>query len=175
MNKKYELTNETIEVKGRLLRRIRAVRAFGTVEAGALGGFVEGEKNLSQEGSCWLYDEAKVYEDACVLHDARIYDQAHVYGQAMVAEQVQIHDDARIYDQARVSGQAHVFGDAQVYSYARVYGEAIVYDDAQVCGCAEVCEEAVISEAAILYGYVSARGKMQVSGDTEWYLWPNNC
>lgn len=45
--KKYELTNETIEYKGKKLYRIKALIDFGNVEKGARGGFVEKEENLS--------------------------------------------------------------------------------------------------------------------------------
>ena len=50
MNKKYELTDETINHYGVVLHRIKALRSFGDVKAGDLGGFIESEDNLSQEG-----------------------------------------------------------------------------------------------------------------------------
>lgn len=56
--KKYELTNKTIP--GTNLRRIRALRDFGDVKAGDLGGFVESEKNLSHGGCCWVFGNARV-------------------------------------------------------------------------------------------------------------------
>lgn len=51
MMKKYELTKEFIEHCGRRLFRIRALIDFGNVKAGDLGGYVEKEENLSQEGN----------------------------------------------------------------------------------------------------------------------------
>lgn len=48
--KKYELTDKTMEINNRTLFRIRALRDFGNVKAGDLGGFVETEDNLSHEG-----------------------------------------------------------------------------------------------------------------------------
>ncbi|EJF81205.1 hypothetical protein MCQ_00483, partial [Candidatus Bartonella washoeensis Sb944nv] len=41
--KKYEFTDETIEVNGRTLYRIRALKDFWQVKAGDLGGFIEHE------------------------------------------------------------------------------------------------------------------------------------
>ena len=70
--KKYEFTVETIEVSGRTLHRIKAIRNFGYVKAGALGGFIEKEENLSHEGNCWVYNDAKVYGDAEVCGNAEI-------------------------------------------------------------------------------------------------------
>ena len=74
MNKKYELTDETIKTKsGKTLYRIRALRSiYGTiVSKGVLGGFIENERNLSQEGDCWVggdaqvYDKVRVHVDSC--------------------------------------------------------------------------------------------------------------
>ncbi|EJF84065.1 hypothetical protein MCU_00733 [Bartonella elizabethae Re6043vi] len=39
MEKKYELTDETIEVDGHTLHRIRALKDFGDLKTGDLGGF----------------------------------------------------------------------------------------------------------------------------------------
>ena len=67
--RKYELTEETKTLAdGTVLHRIRALRdipMFG-VEAGELGGFVEGENNLSQDGDAWVYGNAKISGNACV-------------------------------------------------------------------------------------------------------------
>ena len=84
--KKYELTEETIMINGNLkLYRIRALKNFGDVNAGDLGGYVESENNLSQEGSCWVYDEAKVFNDAMVFGSARVYGSASVYDSASIS------------------------------------------------------------------------------------------
>ena len=48
MEKKYRLTDETINVNGRILHRIEALRDFYGVKKGDKGGFVEKEENLSQ-------------------------------------------------------------------------------------------------------------------------------
>lgn len=56
--KKYELTTETIQFAGRTLHRIKALRDFGSVKAGKFGGWIENEKNLSQDDNAWIYGEA---------------------------------------------------------------------------------------------------------------------
>ena len=61
MTNKYELTNNTRTVDGVVLRQLRATKDFGDVEVGELGGYVESEKNLSQEGLCWVSGDAEVY------------------------------------------------------------------------------------------------------------------
>lgn len=74
--KKYELTVEFIEQWGKKLFRIKALISFGSVEAGELGGYVEKEDNLAQDGDAWVYGDAEVYGDA------RVYGNAEVYGDA---------------------------------------------------------------------------------------------
>lgn len=68
--KKYRLTEETTKVGNRPLYRIQALRDFGNVKEGDIGGYIESEKNLSQDG------------DACVYGNARVYGDARVYGNA---------------------------------------------------------------------------------------------
>ena len=75
MEKKYKLTNETINVNGVALYRIEALKDFSDVKKGDKGGFVQSEDNLSQDGTCWVYDDAIVYGDAQVYSNAKIYSQ----------------------------------------------------------------------------------------------------
>lgn len=72
MERKYELTDETIIFNGRILHRIKAVRNFGNVKAGDLGGFIEKDENLSHYGDCWVYGNARVYGNAEVYGNARV-------------------------------------------------------------------------------------------------------
>ena len=60
MEKKYKLTEETLETDGRTLHRIMALRDFGNARKGDIGGWIENEDNLSHCGDCWVYGDAKV-------------------------------------------------------------------------------------------------------------------
>ncbi len=82
--KKYILykKEDREEVDG--LCRIRACKDFGDVKKGDFGGLVESEKNLSQKGNCWIYDDAKVSCHAKVFGNAKIYNGAWVCGYARV-------------------------------------------------------------------------------------------
>lgn len=63
--KKFELTSEFVtNVFGKKLFRIKALIAFGNVEKGELGGFIEKEDNLSHSGNAWVSGDAWVYCDA---------------------------------------------------------------------------------------------------------------
>ena len=66
-NDKYELLlDQTIDVQGHKLFRIRALRDFGDVKAGEEGGYIESENNLSTEDDAWVYDNARVFGNARV-------------------------------------------------------------------------------------------------------------
>jgi hypothetical protein len=81
---KYKLTEETKELLGHTLHRIVCVTAFSSVSVGDIGGWVESENNLSQDGNAWVYGDARVYGDACVCGNAKVYGDAEVYGDARV-------------------------------------------------------------------------------------------
>lgn len=134
--KKYELTNETYAGAGAsfidTLYRIRALRDFGNVKKGALGGFVKSEDNLSHDGNCWIWDAATVYDNARVSGDAQILDCAEVWRNA------KIYGNARISGDASVGGNAEVFGNAHVTEYARVAGNSRVYGDAWIFGAVHI-------------------------------------
>ena len=61
---KYRFTDEKIIVGCRTLYRIQALRDFGNVKEGDIGGYIESEKNLSQDGNAWVSGDARVYGDA---------------------------------------------------------------------------------------------------------------
>jgi hypothetical protein len=78
MGKKYELTTDTKIRFGRKLFRIKALVSFGNVKAGELGGYVEDEKNLSQNGDAWVCDNAEVCDNARVCGNAWVCGNARV-------------------------------------------------------------------------------------------------
>ena len=120
MSKKYELTSISKIVNGCTVYRIKALKDFGDVEKGNIGGYIQSEKNLSQEDDCWIFDNAKVFGDARVYENARLYDNAIVSRNAIV------------YENAKVYGNAIVYGNAKVYGNAEVYGDAILSENANI-------------------------------------------
>ena len=94
--KKYEFTDETIVFSGHTLHRIRALVDLPDVVPGDLGGWVESEDNLSQEGNCWVYENAKVYGDARIYGDAQVLSSALVYGESQVDGEAFIQDQHSI-------------------------------------------------------------------------------
>ena len=155
MEKKYKLTDETINVNGKTLYRIKSLKDFGNVKKGDKGGFVEKEENLSQSGDCWVYDNAKVY------NNAKVFDYADIYG------------NAEIFGNAIVSGNARVYGNAKVYHYAMVYDNAEVCDNAIISGNAEVYHDAAVYGNARVFGNAEICGKAEIANDLDYIVFKN--
>lgn len=84
MEKKYELTEETFAVDGHVLHRIKALRDFGDVRKGNIGGWIEDEDNLSHDDDCWVYDNAAVYGFATIYGNAKVCGDAEVNSYARI-------------------------------------------------------------------------------------------
>lgn len=127
-NKKYKITDiEHETIKG--LFRIKRLRD------GLIGGFVSGYHNLSQDGDCFIYDDACVYNKAEVSDDAIVCDKANVFDNASVSCKAKVKDDSHVYDNAMVSGESVIYGQATVRDAAIVWDSYVAGD---VCGATEL-------------------------------------
>ena len=73
MEKKFELTeNYIVNELGTKLCQIKCTKTFKYAKKGELGGYIEKEENLSQEGNARVYDDARVFGNAEVYDDARV-------------------------------------------------------------------------------------------------------
>ena len=117
--KKYEIT-EITHPKYPWLHRIRArCQVNEQVGPGALGGYVQTEDNLSQDGSCWIYDQAICCEEAVVEDDGRMFDGAVARGSALIS------GDARMFERAVAEGNSSFFS-GELKEDARLSGNAVV-------------------------------------------------
>ena len=74
MSKKYELLiDNSINYDGRILYKIKALKDFEDIKKGDIGGYIESEKNLSQEDGSWVCGNSNVYGDA-IIRDSIIKD-----------------------------------------------------------------------------------------------------
>lgn len=117
MNQKYEIS-EIAHPKYPWLHRIRALSDVRPgVKKGDLGGYVQGAENLSQEGTCWIFDNAIACDDAFVNQQAVLSEYAIVRGSALVSGNANVRGNAVVDDHAlvmngTVRGYAHVAGNA---------------------------------------------------------------
>lgn len=70
--KKYQLTQESKRIGGIILHRIQALKSFGDVKEGDLGGWIEKEENLSHDGNARVYGNAWVYGNAEIKSSDKI-------------------------------------------------------------------------------------------------------
>lgn len=145
--KKYELTTETLQFAGHTLHQIKALRDFGSVKAGELGGWIENEKNLSQDDNAWIYGEAMVFDNAIVSGYAKVYGKAIVYSNARVSDCAEVYDDAEVSDNALVCDNAKIFDYAKIFGYAKVSGFAEVYGNVRIYGNATIRGDAKVYDA----------------------------
>lgn len=149
---KYEIIKtDKIDVDFHTVYRIK------NLITGELGGYIENENNLSQEGDCWVHRNAVVYGRARVRDNAQIMDYAKVCGQNLLLD----FGDVIVYDNARVREKAKVSDDAKIFHNADVFGEAKVY------GRAEVSENAQVYDKSQVYGWVKVKGNSKICGKTQ--------
>lgn len=147
MSKKYEFTGETkVNKQGKTLHRIRSLVEFDEVRVGSIGGWIEGEHNLSHEGKAWVESNAEVFDRAVVR------DNARVTGSAIVCEYAVIHDNAWVHDFSTVKGSAEIGGTCKTFGWCEIKGQS------RLRGNVQVGEEAVIS------GYISLTGDDVIKG-----------
>jgi len=144
MEKKYTTKKDP---KTKLLR-ITALKDFSNVKKGDKGGLIEKEENLSQEGNCWVYEDAKVYGDA------RVSGNAVVYGEARVCGKAEIFGEARVFENAEVSSRVKIFGNAYISGFSKISGMVKVYENARICGSALI-HGAYVGPEDILNDYFS--------------------
>lgn len=153
---KYELSDECIRVGNVTLYRIRALSDFGNISAGDLGGYIQSYENLSQEGDCWVYHNAKVFNKAKVTNNSKVVDNASIYnmatigdnsivgGNAQVFQRAVVYQDAVIDGYASIYGQANVFGSIKVSGFVKIHEDAWAYGDFTIDGTANITRKTTL-------------------------------
>jgi NDP-sugar pyrophosphorylase family protein len=177
-DKKYELVEDNFIIhNGRKLYRIRALKGFifyGTtkISEGELGGYIEGYHNLSQEGNCWVFSPAKIYENAKVKDSARVGGSAEVYGNAEVEYYASVLGHSEVYGNARIKNYAYIL-DAKIYGNTVVKGGSRVYEESEVFGNAVVEDlrtgdaSKIYDNAGLMLASYSALNNVTICGNTE--------
>ena len=145
---KYELTDETIDVSGTTLHRIKALKDFGNVKKGELGGYVESEYNLSQIGNCWVYGNARVCGDAELCGNAKVCGDAEVCGNAKVCGDAELCGNAKVYgnaDYITIKGLGSRYRDTTIF---KTRNEDVVVR----CGCFYGTLTEFVNEVGITHG-----------------------
>ena len=166
---KYKMTNNTLMVNGRVLHQIVALKDFGMISKGELGGWIEDYNNLAQEGKAWVANNACVYAFARVSQNAFIGDSARVAGRALVTENALVSGNAYVYENAEVRDNAYVMGNAHIYGDAGVGCSAVIRGNAHVYGCAIIRDLAEVYDNACVYDSARVSEDALVCGNARVY------
>ena len=169
----YEMKYELIPSDREGFYRVKALRDFNDVKKGDIGGYVESEKNLSQLGDCWIYDNAVVRDNAKIYNNAVIRDYATVCHDARIWGDSKILNYCQIYGNVEVCGDAVVCNCANVYHNARVFGNAIIQDNAVVRGDARIFDYVIVCDNADVRGEVCICGDAMISSDKDYIVFKN--
>ena len=157
-NKKYEITNISCTLSdGTVLYKIKALKDFYCCETefvkkGSLGGYIESERNLAQEGTCWIFNGivkgfATVLDDALIDGNITISDDSSVYGNSKIINKngsVSISDSSTVknssiicdskikvqnfshIENSDLKGNLEIFGASSIYSKVHISDEEYV-------------------------------------------------
>ncbi len=141
MEKKFELVEDdalsVLNCNGDIvnLYRIRALRAFScpirmrsesgtlanyTVKEGELGGYVEKEENLSHEGGCWVFNNARVCDDS------RVEDNAQIHHSVIVSEDSIVKGSTSLLDRVCVTNSV-------IDGYTKIANNSVI-SNSQIMG-----------------------------------------
>lgn len=178
---KYELLlDDSITLDGHILYRIRALRSFGNVKKGDIGGYIEGERNLVHYGTAWIFNNACVYEfarvhdNAIILDDAHVYGHSKIYNESIVKDHAKIYDYAEIYHNSVISDQSCVYEFAKVFDYAKIENHSQVKGEAQINGYSIVCDSAIVTGNADLSGCTIISNDAVVSSNNDYFVFKNS-
>lgn len=121
-----------------IVHQIRAIDYFDneSINPGELGGYVQTESNLSQEGACWIKPGNYVVQDASVSDDTQIQgigcvicNNAHIDGHVLI-ETV---GDVLIDGNAYITGMTQILGaDIQIGGTAILTGNMCIERGARI-------------------------------------------
>lgn len=167
MNVKYELTNEYKYVRGQKVYRIRALKDFGGIKRGTLGGFVQSTSNLSQLGNCWIHD------NACILNTACIYNNVQLFDNSLMYENAEAYDNVKVYKNVIISGSAHLRDEVIITDNARIQDNALIHGNTRVCknaaalGNARSHDNVIITDNAIIQDNTLIHDNAKICDDAQ--------
>lgn len=179
-DKKYKiLENKYTYWNDRKIYRIRALKSFGDVKEGQLGGYVEKESNLSHSGDCWIYKRSKVYGNAILKDNASVTDNVEVSGSAIICDNAKISKDvkicgnAKVYDYSIITENAIVRDNATIQDRAKICGNAVICDnvtirhDVEISGNAMICDNVAVNRRSKIYDNAKISDNVLISYDAE--------
>ena len=170
-NKKYEILMDeknTIEFEGRVLHRIRALKNFGLVEIGEIGGYVQTEDNLSQYGNCWIYDDAKcmdnakctdnsvmywnscMYDNSRMFNNSKMYDNTKMFDNSRMFNNSKMSDNTKMFDNAMMYGNSAMYNNSQMFNDSNMFNNTKMYDNSKMYGNSQMRDESMMCDKSMM-------------------------
>ena len=168
-SRKYELTNISMEFGERTLYRIRALRDFSDVKKGDLGGWVSSEDNLSQEGDCWIYNEAKCMDSAKIYDNSTMYDYSEMYDYSIMRGDSEMHNYTEMHDYSKMYSYSKMYDNAEMHDNSKMYGNSTMYGNSMMCGNSRMFDYSEMFDDSAMYGNSTMNGYSIMFGNSELY------
>ena len=155
---KYEITNIERYWNCHILHRIKALKDFTLtngkeIHKGDLGGWVESEDNLSQEGLCWIYEECKMYENAKRSGNSIGYGNSQQSGHSQQYENSQQYGDSCQYDCSKQYGHSRQGENSRQFENSQQFGYSCQCGYSQQFGNSHQFENSFQNEHSCQYGH----------------------
>lgn len=126
----YDEDGEIIECT--ILYQIRALRDLPGVKAGDLGGYIETEDNLSQDGECWVYPHSFIFGNSKIEGNAKVAGFTNVY-------------DSKLFGNVYIYGKEDLGGRGITICDSTICGKAIISGDKIYISSTEIADWATIN------------------------------
>ena len=153
IDRKYGFTGETKELNGITLKQI--VR----LGDGEIGGWIECEDNLSQDGRCWVDSTSMIYGHVKVSGNVLVECVSVVRDDAVVTGACVVCNKSTVQGRAKVNGYVHL-DNTFVADSTEISGYCFFYDS-KVRGFAKVSEH-VYCKSATINGYSRISGNVTI-------------
>jgi len=187
---KYEILEQAHQLPdGRKVYRIKAVRDFGNVKKGEIGGFVEADDNLSHDGLCWIANDAMALGRSRISGDALLRDRARIGDRVMLTDHCIVQDDARLsefvfaYGHCTIGAQSMLAGAVTVRDHTLILcrprysvsgkkqvpnlrGNVMVRDEARLEGCISAQDDVTIAGRTTIRDHVRLLEKAYIGGES---------
>ena len=148
--KKYELIKESKTIfKGREVFRVKALKNFGNVKAGDVGGWVCSCNNLSQEGDCWIYDDAKC------LDNAKMHNNSRMFNNSVMCDNAEMFNNSRMFNNSVMCDNTIMYDNAIMYNNSKMCDKSVMCDNSRMCDNAEMYDYAILDKDKLLYGSIN--------------------
>lgn len=125
--KKYEITEHYLyNYANEKIFQIKALKDFGSIKKGQLGGHIERETNLSHDGDCWVYPNASVSDTAKVMHNAKLMDSSSLIENARAYNNTILLDNASLEGDASIAGKVVMKGNSRMEGHASAEGDDLI-------------------------------------------------